>query len=57
MITDAEVEQAAQKYKFKAYVICSAKEHKNLNQVFKTALEISMETRMEEKARLFKLEE
>ena len=39
-VTNAEIEQAAKKYAFQGFVVCSAKEKKGLNKVFHTAFKV-----------------
>ena len=39
-VSNQEIEQAAKKYAFQGFVVCSAKEKKGLNKVFHTAFKV-----------------
>ena len=39
-VTNEEIENAAKKYAFQGFVMCSAKEKKGLNKVFHTAFKV-----------------
>ena len=48
-VSDAEIEAAAKKYAFQAFVMCSAKEKKGLNKVFHNAFKVVFQMKAIEK--------
>ena len=48
-VSDADVEEAAKKYAFQGYVVCSAKEKKGLNKVFHNAFKVVFQMKNIEK--------
>lgn len=50
-VSNQEIEQAAKKYAFQGFVVCSAKEKKGLNKVFHTAFKVVFQMKSMDKNR------